>query len=176
MFKILEGPRPDASLRALEMLGVFPYLLPELSAMKGVEQSVPHVHDVWEHTLSVIQNLEGILASLAPLPSSPALAPGANVGHPPKIPKEIGEGRVGSSNDLFTGLLTLRLGRYREQFAKHFNQTLNTDRSMLALLFFAALFHDVSKPATRSVDETGGFDSLITIKSVQRSRSKERIH
>jgi HD domain len=62
---------------------------------------------------------------------------------------------VGSSNDLFTGLLTLRLGRYREQFAAHFNQSLNTDRSMRALLFFAALYHDVSKPATKSAEETG---------------------
>ena len=67
LFKILEGPRPDASLRALEMLGVFPYLLPELSAMKGVEQSAPHVHNVWEHTLNAMQNLEGIISTLAPL-------------------------------------------------------------------------------------------------------------
>jgi poly(A) polymerase len=131
LFKILEGPRPDASLRALERLGVFPYFLPELSAMKGVKQSAPHVHDVWEHTLSVIQNLEGLLASLAP-------------GYDAE-----------KTNDLFTSLFTLHLGRYREQFTTHFHQTLNTDRSLRALLFFAALYHDVSKPATKSVDETG---------------------
>ena len=131
IFKILKGPRPDASLRALEMLGVFPHLLPELSAMKGVEQSPPHVHDVWEHTLSVINHLDGIIASLVP------------------------NQETEKSNDLFTGLLSVRLGRYREQFAKHFNQTLNADRSMRALLFFAALYHDVSKPATKSVDDTG---------------------
>ena len=131
LFKILEGPRPDASLRALEMLGVFPYLLPELTTMKGVEQSAPHVHDVWEHTLSVMQNLESILSALAPSYDAE------------------------KTNDLFTGLLTLRLGHYREQFAAHFNQSLNTDRSMRALLFFAALYHDISKPATKSVEETG---------------------
>ena len=59
------------------------------------------------------------------------------------------------TNDLFSGLLTLRLGPYREQFAAHFNQSLNADRSMRALLFFAALYHDISKPATKSVEETG---------------------
>lgn len=132
LFKILEGPRPDASLRALEMLGVFPHFLPELLAMKGCTQSSPHVSEVWEHTLSVLRHLEGLLAAL----------------------------RVGYSaeetNDMLTGLLTLRLGRYREQFATHFAQSLNTDRSARAALFFAALYHDVSKPATRSVEEATG--------------------
>jgi tRNA nucleotidyltransferase/poly(A) polymerase len=131
LFKILEGPKPDASMRALEMLGVFPYLMPELSAMKGVTQSPPHIYDVWEHTLSVLRYLEEIFSSL----------------------------RLGYSaeetNDMFTGLLTLRLGRYRELFAAHFAESLNTDRSVRAALFFAALYHDVRKPATRSVEESG---------------------
>jgi len=131
LFKILEGPRPDASLRALEMLGVFPYLLPELPQLKGVEQSAPHTYDVWEHTLSVIQHLDGLLADLAPGYSAE------------------------KTNDMLTGLLTLRLGRYREQFAEHFAKSLNTDRSVRALLFLAALYHDVSKPPTKSMEETG---------------------
>jgi len=130
LFKILEGPKPDASMRALEILGVFPYLLPELPAMKGVEQSTPHIHDVWEHTLSVLGHLENILAALAP------------------------EYNADKTNDLFTGLLTLRIGRFREQFARHFNESLNTDRSVQATLFFAALYHDVQKPATKSLDES----------------------
>src|SRR5215211_3997482 len=90
LFKILEGPKPNISMRALEMLGVFPYLLPELSALKGVEQSPPHIYDVWEHTLNVLGHLENILAALAPGYSAD------------------------DTNDLFTGLLTLRIGRFRE--------------------------------------------------------------
>ena len=131
VFKILEGPKPDASIRALELLGVFPHLMPELSAMKGVTQSLPHIYDVREHTLSVLRHLEGILSSL-------------------RVDYSAEE-----TNDMFTGLLTLRLGRYREQFAAHFTESLNADRSVRAALFFAALYHDVQKPATRSVDETG---------------------
>lgn len=130
LFKMLEGSRPDASMRALEMLGVFPYLLPELPALKGVKQSPPHIQDVWEHTLSVLAHLEGILAVMAPTYSAD------------------------ETNDLFTGLLTLRIGRFRDQFARHFAESLNTDRSARAALFFAALYHDVQKPATKSVDET----------------------
>jgi putative nucleotidyltransferase with HDIG domain len=131
LFKILEGPKPDASMRALEMLDIFPFLLPELPDLKGVEQSPPHSYDVWEHTLSVLGHLENILA---------ALAPGYN---------------ADDTNDLFTGLLTLRIGRFREQFAKHLAESLNTDRSMRAALFFAALYHDVRKPATRTMEPGG---------------------
>jgi tRNA nucleotidyltransferase/poly(A) polymerase len=131
LFKMLEGPKPDASMRALEILGVFPYLLPELPAMKGVEQSAPHIYDVWEHTLSVLGHLESILAALAP------------------------SYNADNTNDLFTGLLTLQIGRFREQFAEHFAESLNTDRSVHAALFFAALYHHVQKPATKSIDPSG---------------------
>lgn len=131
LFKILEGPKPDAAIRALEMLGILPYLLPELSTLKGVHQSDPHVYDVWEHTLAVLGYLESILSVLAP------------------------NYQADQTNDLFTGLLTLRIGRFREQFAKHFANPLNTDRSVRAALFFAALYHDVEKPSTRTVDSAG---------------------
>lgn len=128
LFKILEGPHPDASMRALEMLGVFPSLMPELSAMKGVEQSPPHVHDVWEHTLKVLGYLEAILAAL----------------------------ETGASNDdPFHAMFIARLGKYREQFAAHFAESLNTDRSIRAALFFAALYHDVSKPTTKTIEANG---------------------
>jgi tRNA nucleotidyltransferase/poly(A) polymerase len=128
LFKILEGPKPDASMRALEMLGVFPHFLPELSAMKGVEQSPPHVFDVWEHTLQVLGYLESILTAL----------------------------ETGNNNDdPFLSTMVAVLGKYRERFASHFTESLNTDRSVRAALFFAALVHDVEKPATKSVDEAG---------------------
>jgi len=128
LFKILEGPKPDSSMRALQMLDVFPHLMPELSAMKGVEQSLPHIHDVWEHTLNVLGHLEAILA---------VLESGSSRGDPLDI------------------MLLDSLGKYRERFAVHFTESLNTDRSARAALFFAALYHDVEKPATKSVDEAG---------------------
>jgi len=131
LFKILEGPQPAASMRALEMLDSLPYLLPELSALKGVEQSLPHIYDVWEHTLSVMGYLEEILAAL-------------------------GTGKLSEEmNEPLIVMLINHLGRFREQFAMHFAESLNTDRSVRSALFFAALYHDVEKPATKSVDEAG---------------------
>jgi len=102
-----------------------------LVAMKGVEQSEPHMYDVWTHTLAVIDYLDQIVSAL-------------RVGYDAE-----------KTNDMFTGLLTLRLGRYREQIAEHFAKPLNVDRSLRSLLFFAALYHDVSKPETKTVDESG---------------------
>jgi putative nucleotidyltransferase with HDIG domain len=131
LFKMLGGPKPDACMRALEMLGVFPHLMPELSAMKGVTQSEPHVYDVWMHTLSVLDYLDQTISAL-------------RVGYDAE-----------KTNDMFTGLLGLRLGRYREQLASHFASPLNPDRSPRSLLFFAALYHDVCKPETKTVEESG---------------------
>jgi hypothetical protein len=53
---------------------------------------------------------------------------------------------------LVTGILTGRLGRYREQFAAHSLRSMNPDRSARSLLFFAALYHDVAKPTARTED------------------------
>jgi tRNA nucleotidyltransferase/poly(A) polymerase len=131
LFRILDGPQPGTAVRALEMLGVLPHILPELPALKGVEQPTPHVYDVWTHTLATLNQLEDILAALAP-------------DYDPE-----------SAGDLFTGLLVLRLGRYREQFAAHFASSLNTDRSIRALLLFAALYHDIAKPACTTTGDDG---------------------
>jgi tRNA nucleotidyltransferase/poly(A) polymerase len=131
VFKILNGQKAAASIRALEMLGVLSHLMPELLKMKGVEQPHPHIHDVWTHTLAVLDALDQLLASL-------------RVGHNSE-----------GAGDMFTGLLNVRIGRYREQFANHFSDLLNIDRTHRSLLFFAALYHDVCKPDTKTVDEDG---------------------
>ena len=132
ILKILSGPQPDTALRALDLLGVLPHLLPELEAMKGIQQSAPHVQDVWSHTLSALRHLEGILDVLAPQHDAEK-----------------------ANSDLFNGLLVTHLGRYRAQLAEHFARQINTDRSLRSLLFFAALYHDVEKPSTRTVEESG---------------------
>jgi poly(A) polymerase len=131
LFRILEGPKPSASIRALNMLGALSAILPELAAMKGVDQSPPHQRDVWNHTLSVMQNLEEVLSALAP------------------------DYEEDSAANLSLGLAVLHLGRFRKQLGDHIAENLNPDRSLRSLLFFAALFHDAAKPQTRTVEESG---------------------
>ena len=131
LFKMLDGGQVSRAIQLLDHLGVLTAVLPELNDLKGVTQSAPHVDDVWEHTLAVVGHLDHLLAAL------------------------VGAYQEGSSTDLMTGLGVMRLGRYREQFAQHFAQSLNPERSPRALLLMAALYHDISKPATRS-EETDG--------------------
>jgi tRNA nucleotidyltransferase/poly(A) polymerase len=131
LFRILDGPHPATALRALDRLGVLPYTLPELRALDGVTQSPPHYEDVWNHTLSVLQKLETVLKTLALQPDPEAAA------------------------NLALAPISLRLGRYREQFQAHFSTPLNPQRSVKSLLFLAALYHDIAKPNTRQVQADG---------------------
>ena len=131
LFRILDGDQPAACLRALDLVGALDKFLPELSALKGVEQVDPHVYDVWEHTLSVLKHLESILAALAV------------------------EYESDKANDLFNGLLVMRIGRYRQPISEALSQPSTGDRSLRSLLFLAALYHDIAKPMAKQVDDEG---------------------
>jgi tRNA nucleotidyltransferase/poly(A) polymerase len=56
---ILTGPRPADALQLLSKLKLLPFILPELEALKGVEQSPVHhpEGDVWTHTLKCMESL-----------------------------------------------------------------------------------------------------------------------
>ncbi len=130
-FRILEGPKPAISIKALDLLGALEPVLPELMNLKGVQQTPPHVHDVWSHTLGVVSHLESILAALTP------------------------EYHPEAASDYFHGMLVLKIGRYRKQISEHLSRVLNTNRSWREILFFSALFHDIAKPV-RSVTGSEG--------------------
>jgi tRNA nucleotidyltransferase/poly(A) polymerase len=131
LFAVLGQTQPARGLRVIDRLGLLEPVLPELAPLKGLEQPPPHTLDGWEHTLTAVARLADLLH---------ALSPGA--------PDE----RAG---DLADGLLALRLGRYRSEISAHFKEELALGRSARELALLAALFHDVGKPASRSVDAAG---------------------
>jgi poly(A) polymerase len=51
------GPQPLAGLRLLDELGATPVVLPELEALRGVEQNPYHHLDVHGHTIEVLERL-----------------------------------------------------------------------------------------------------------------------
>jgi putative nucleotidyltransferase with HDIG domain len=131
LFRVLESARQAAALRALDILGVFPVVLPELKELKDVGQSPPHINDVWNHTLDVVQRLAIILDILGP-------------GYDPD-----------ATASFHLGLLSLKIGRFREQIRAHLETQLNAGRAHRPFLLLAALYHDVGKPRTKTVDDDG---------------------
>jgi len=131
LFRLLDGLQPAACLRALNLLGALDKVLPELFALKGVEQTQPHIHDVWEHTLATVSHLEALLAALKP------------------------DYDPDTAADMLNGLMILRIGRFRQQIGETFAAPLTADRSLRSLLFLSALYHDVAKPQTKKADEEG---------------------
>jgi putative nucleotidyltransferase with HDIG domain len=132
LFHILETSKPAVSIRALDLLGVLPHILPELPELKGVEQSPPHIADVWDHTLDVLRNLELLLSVLDT------------------------KADTDKSANWTMGLVSMRLGRFRRQLFQHvYESNLNQDRSLLSLLMLAALYHDVAKPLTQRTEADG---------------------
>jgi tRNA nucleotidyltransferase/poly(A) polymerase len=127
--RILGGPRPHASIRALEMLNVLPLVLPELSELKGIQQSPPHIQDVWIHTLDTLKYLEKLINIL-------------------KEPHE-----PGSSLNSTEGVYDMHLGKYRDRICEHLRSELVVGRSLRALIFLAALYHDIAKPRVQSLDD-----------------------
>jgi len=175
LFRILDGPQPATALRDLDLLGGLLYVLPELLALKGVTQSPPHFEDVWSHTLSVLQKLESVLKTLAlppfdklRMPNEPEAFDKLRMPNDPEAfdklrmpndPEAADKLRMPNDPEAAANLalapLSLRLGRYREQLHAHLSAPLNPLRSVRALLFMAALYHDIAKPDTRQVEGSG---------------------
>jgi tRNA nucleotidyltransferase/poly(A) polymerase len=128
---MLGGPRPHVALRALDALGLLALVVPEVEAMRGVQQSPPHIHDVWQHTLSVVERLDGLLTTISPFRTDDSAA------------------------DAAYGLIVYMLDRFRGSLQAHLAAPLPNGRSVAGLLALAALLHDCGKPGTASRDTDG---------------------
>jgi putative nucleotidyltransferase with HDIG domain len=80
--RILDVPRPDRAVRALEEYGALAPILPEVVALRGVEQSRFHHLDVFEHTLAVLEQLAALEADPEPVLGEHAAAAMAVLAEP----------------------------------------------------------------------------------------------
>ena len=55
--RLVAGPDPRHGIELMDSTGLVAVLLPELEALKGVEQNPYHHRDVWGHTLEVLERV-----------------------------------------------------------------------------------------------------------------------
>jgi putative nucleotidyltransferase with HDIG domain len=127
---IIAAPGVADHLRRMDDLGLLAEVLPEVTALKGVSQSLPHRFDVYTHTLQVLGALEGLFAWLW-----------SEVRYKPLT------GEAAKAME--------KLVPWRDSLRAHLCRPTSGDRERATLLKLAALLHDVGKPMTRSVDDDG---------------------
>ena len=93
------------------------------------ELSALKERELWERALQRIASLEKILAVL-------------DINYPTE-----------GARDLHSGLVVLRLGRYREQISAHLAEEKVNERRRRSLLFLAALYQDVGKALVKDGEE-----------------------
>lgn len=131
LMKLLDGRKPMSAISLLDTLELLPLIFPELPALKGVQQSPPHIYDAWRHTLSVIDYLDQVMQTT-------------------------GEKRSDATAANFAlGMVAYSLPHLRADLQNHLAKEWPNHRSHRALLILAALAHDVAKPLTQSIADDG---------------------
>ena len=124
VFHMLEGPAPASAIRIMDRINALSYVLPDLLALRAVAQPPPHIHNVWEHTLATLHESVKVMKVLSQSYDAE------------------------SATSWALGLVSLRLGRFRQLIHDHLESHLTPDRSARSLICLAALYHDISKPET----------------------------
>lgn len=125
LLKIVAGQQADEALRLLEVLGVLPIVLPDIAELAEVEQSAPHHEHVLPHTRSVLRWLAEV------------------------------ETAVLTKQETSLPHLRQQLAPYQEGLQNHLNRHIDGDLNGHVLLRLGALFHDVGKKETQTVEADG---------------------
>ncbi|MCA9953075.1 MAG: HDIG domain-containing protein [Anaerolineales bacterium] len=129
LLKLLETAVPHRAVADLARLGLLAEVLPDMMALATVEQSLPHHEPVFAHTLSVMRWLTQIEAVVEP-PSTPG--------------KDKSDPALSAVREL--------LAPYAEQIQAMWQAEVAGGVNGRLLLHLGALFHDVGKAPTQTIE------------------------
>ena len=128
LLKLLQTARPHEGVGQMDALGVLDVVLPEIAALRGIEQSPPHHEPVLAHTISVLRwlvQVESVVVN----------------GEETAVPA-LGEAQEA-------------LAAYTPDLAEHLARKVVGGVDGRTLLRLGALFHDVGKASTQEMDTEG---------------------
>lgn len=129
LFALSMHERPAEAFRAALDRGALEPVLPELADLRGVTQSAPHVYDVWNHTLAVVEGVAAVMDALA--------------------------GRSTPSAGSTIAVVVRHLAPVAPELVRRTERELVSGRPVRGLVVLSALLHDVAKPQTRTVGKDG---------------------
>lgn len=121
-FKILMSSEPSKALRIADSIGLLEQIVPEVKTLRGVQQSAPHIFDVWRHTFMVVEKLSGIFQTISYKRTDETAA------------------------NFEFGMIVMSLDRFRQKLITHVQQIGANDRSYVGIMLLGALLHDAGKP------------------------------
>ena len=117
---ILEKSNGIKALTQMLEFGIIDNVFPEVKKLYKLELDPPHVHDVWTHTLRVVNYCQQFMTISENYPDSKRLHP-----------------RIKQAMNA--------LGKYKKYICKYLNDPISLNRSMYSLLILAGIYHDAGK-------------------------------
>lgn len=140
-FKLLMLKNPSAALRVAMATNLLTYIVPEVAPLVGYSQPTPHVYDVWQHTLVVIEKMTRIIEAIGPRRTDHTAA------------------------NFDMGMLIIQLDRFRGALYAHLQRAWPDGRSHSALLLLAILLHNIGKPLVNSSQADHSILALPLVKT-----------
>lgn len=138
LLRILQTETATVSLRQAETLGLLAYVLPEITALRQVEQSKPHHYaNVLDHSYAVVAAMKVLLAQIYG-----------------RSPAALCLREVAAPNWAWARLKTALLP-YQTALLAYLAEPVTFESTRADLLSWGALFHDAGKAGTRTVEANG---------------------
>ena len=128
LIKALQSPRAHETVPLLHQLQLLPQVLPEIAVLEDVEQSSPHREPVLAHSVSVMTWLW-------------------------RVERAVLDGQQEDSDALMEA--AAQLASFAPGLRQHFGRPVDGGLEGRVLLRLGALFHDVGKAETQTVERDG---------------------